>query len=361
MKLLFLGKRRPMGRDLITRPYGRFYHLPRLLAESGHEVHSLLLDYRHEAAVDTHGNNVHWMSRSLWPGKGGSFVSQLRKLVRDIRPDWIIGCSDTWFGILAGYYGRKSGIRYCIDAYDNYESYIPWMLPLHALWRKALKQADLVTAAGPGLLGLMSVDRGERPGAIVPMAADMEGFEPLDRAVCRQQLDLPQSGRLIGYCGHIDQSRGLDVLFEGIELLRESHPGAELVLSGRLSGNIRIPEHARMMGYVEDDKMPLLLNSLDVLAVVNRVSRFGKHSYPVKLYEAMRCGIPVVATRTPATEWILADNQECLVDPGDPHDLCRRLAASLDGSAPVYGGITDWQGSAQCFEKALLEASSKGG
>jgi glycosyltransferase involved in cell wall biosynthesis len=361
MKLLFLGKRRPMGRDLIARPYGRFYHLPRLLAEAGHEVHSLLMDYRHGAAVDMHDSGVHWISRSLWPGKGGSFGTQLLKLVRDVRPDWIIGCSDTYFGILAWYYGQKYGVRSCIDAYDNYESYIPWMLPLHAVWRKALQRADLVTAAGPGLLRLMSVDRGERPGAIVPMAADMEGFEPLDQAACRQRLELPQSGRLIGYCGHIDQSRGLDVLFEAFEMLRKSHPEAELVLSGRLSRNTRIPVHARMLGYVADDKMPLLLNSMDVLVVVNRASRFGNHSHPVKLYEAMRCGIPVIATRTTATEWILANNQECLVNPGDAHDLCRQLAASLDRGAPVYGAITDWQGSAHSLEQALLEASTRGG
>jgi glycosyltransferase involved in cell wall biosynthesis len=361
VKLLFLGKRRPMGRDLIARPYGRFYHLPRLLAESGHEVHSLLMNYHHEAAVDVHDNGVHWISLSPWPGKGGSYRSQLLKLVRDVRPDWIIGCSDTYFGILAWYYGHKYGVRFCIDAYDNYESYIPWMLPLHALWRKALTQADLVTAAGPGLLELMSTGRGGMPGAVVPMAADPEGFRPLDQAACRQRLELPQSSRLVGYCGHIDRSRGLDVLFEAFEMLRTLHPEVELVLSGRLSKNIRIPAHAHMMGYMADDMMPLLLNSMDVLVVVNRASRFGNHSYPVKLFEAMRCGVPVVATRTPATEWILANNQERLANPGDPHDLCRRLAASLDGGAPEYDGITDWQGSACSFEKALLEAAIKGG
>ena len=40
MKILMLSKRRPQGRDLFTRPYGRFFHLPRLLAEAGHTVSS---------------------------------------------------------------------------------------------------------------------------------------------------------------------------------------------------------------------------------------------------------------------------------------------------------------------------------
>jgi len=46
MKLLFLCKSRPMARDLIESPYGRFFYLPKLLAERGHEVRVALLDYR---------------------------------------------------------------------------------------------------------------------------------------------------------------------------------------------------------------------------------------------------------------------------------------------------------------------------
>lgn len=51
MKLLCLCKRHPQGRDLFNRPYGRFFHLPRLLAERGHEVHLLLLSYRNDPSA----------------------------------------------------------------------------------------------------------------------------------------------------------------------------------------------------------------------------------------------------------------------------------------------------------------------
>ena len=46
MNILFLSKRRPQNKDLILRPYGRFYYLPKILAERGHNVHVLLLDYK---------------------------------------------------------------------------------------------------------------------------------------------------------------------------------------------------------------------------------------------------------------------------------------------------------------------------
>ena len=36
MRLLFVCKRHPQQRDLVTRPYGRFFHLPVALAALGH-------------------------------------------------------------------------------------------------------------------------------------------------------------------------------------------------------------------------------------------------------------------------------------------------------------------------------------
>ena len=63
MKLTFLCKRRPMSRDLLTNPYGRFYYLPKLLADRGHDVTVVLLDYRGDEAVDINRDGVRWLSQ----------------------------------------------------------------------------------------------------------------------------------------------------------------------------------------------------------------------------------------------------------------------------------------------------------
>jgi glycosyltransferase involved in cell wall biosynthesis len=344
-----------MGRDLVTRPYGRFFHLPLYLSRLGHDVTILLLDYRNGEPLDQQAYGMRWLSVPLRAYRPGMYTAKINALVRESRPDWLIGLSDTWFGILARHYGRRHGIRSCIDAYDNYESYIPWLKPLHWLWRSALRKADLVTAAGPGLLELMSAGRGGRPAVVVPMAADPIGFEPMDRQACRREMGLPADGRLIGYCGSIHPSRGVEVLFEAVERLRSSEPDIQLVVSGRVFRGVPLPPSVRMLGYIEDERMPVLLNCMDTLAVINRSSAFGHYSYPVKLYEAMRCGIPVVVTHTAATQWILAASPELLVPPDDPVALCEALARSLHVTAPVdYGAMPDWAASAGMFEAALL-------
>src|SRR5690606_15356856 len=123
-------------------------------------------------------------------------------------------------------------------------------------------------------------------------------FEPMPRLECRSRLNLPPAGTLVGYFGAVYPNRGVEVLFEAMDLLRRTVPDARLVVSGRVHPSIQLPGDAIWMGYVPDEQMPLLMNSVDALAVVNRPSAFGLYSHPIKLYEAMACGVPVAASRT---------------------------------------------------------------
>ena len=351
-----------MGRDLVTKPYGRFYYLPRYLAERGHEVTLLLLDYRNEVPVDIHRYGIRWISESMSLKNPRRYLDRLQQqLLRVDRPDWVIGLSDTYFGILAEYYGHKYGIHSCIDAYDNYESYMPWLKPLHGLWRRALSRANLITAAGPDLVQFMSRQRYGRPAVVVPMAVDPTGFRPMDRRTCKQQMDLPLGKTFVGYCGSTHKNRGLHVLFDAVEMLQEKHPEVSLLVSGRSWKNVAIPNSAYQLDYIEDKEMPVLLNCMDVLTVLNRATSFGNFSYPVKLYEAMTCSVPVVATETPATRWILHGHPDCLVPPSDPGALCKKIELFLGQGRISYSAVPDWQSSAGMLEEVLLEQKYREG
>ena len=138
MKILFLCKRRPQSRDLLIRPYGRFFNLPRELSNKGHKSYLLLLNYRNEPYVRTENNGIVWISESINHFTPFHYYASACELIKNIRPDWVVGFSDIYYGILAEHLGRKFGIKSAIDAYDNFESYIPYLKPLHLLWRRAL-------------------------------------------------------------------------------------------------------------------------------------------------------------------------------------------------------------------------------
>ncbi len=107
--------------------------------------------------------------------------------------------------------------------------------------------------------------------------------------------------------------------------------------------------------------MPLLLNCMDTLAVVNRDSAFGRYSHPVKLYEAMSCQVPVVATQTLATQWILREHPEFLVPPSDSQALYRKIGFCLKQGRFGYTNMPTWESSCDALEGCLLAIDQASG
>ncbi len=280
-------------------------------------------------------------------------LAQLEQEARSFRPDWIVGCSDAWYGWLAQRLARRTGSRFLVDAYDNFEAYMPWNLPLHWLWRHAVRKADQVTAAGPQLASrLQSHRRSGRPLSVLPMAADPE-FMPLDKSACRQALNLPLGATYAGYVGSWSASRGSSLLIDAFRLARASRPDLELLLSGRPPPEVLNEPGVSSVGYLPDAQLPLLLNALDVACVVTADTSFGRYSYPAKLCEAMACKVPVVATATDAVRWMLSDRAEHLAPIGQPKAFAERMLTQLASRRIEYPSPPSWEEVAHKLEHLL--------
>ena len=343
-----------MGRDLILRPYGRFHYLPKLLAAMGHDVTVLLLNHARGPKESVIRDGVKIISVSFVPTGPIKYLLTAHHLVSENKPDWIIGLSDTFYGILSQYLADRYGIRCLIDAYDNYESYLPWCFPLHFLWRRALGKATRITAAGPQLAELLRDSADDREVSVLPMAADPK-FIPIDRIEARNFFGLPLRKKIIGYCGAIYKNRDIELLFSLAEHLKTSSPDFEIVISGRKEKGVNVPGCTTWLGYLPDEQVPKMLNSMDVLLVLNRESKFGKYSYPVKLYEAMQCLLPVVASDTEAIRWILRDREKCLAKPGDVEDFTNKIIEIADVNRCEYEGSHAWGKVASELETILSE------
>jgi len=355
VRLFALCKRRPQGRDLFTHPYGRFYYLPSLLEKRGHEVHLFLLSHQNESPAYRREGNLHWHSVSVLPLGPWPYLRKAARLAAELKPDWVIGFSDIWYGILAERIARKVGAQSLIDAYDNYESYIPWLKPLHLSWRHSLARANVVTAAGPQLADFMSRSTGGRPVEVIEMSADPVFF-PRSKSACRKQLGLPPDKTLLGYSGSLHPSRGIEILFSIFEKLKKGISDVELVVSGRLSKNIRLPSHVHWLGYLPAEEVPVVINSLDLMLAPNKSGAFGNYSYPVKIYEALACGVPVIATDLPGTAWVLRNHPGWLTKPEDVDDFVAKINSLLN-DRPLFKPVSGWQDSAVDIEKLLTITS----
>ena len=325
MKIVCLAKRRPLGRDLFQQAYGRFYHFARGLAERGHEVHLLLLNYQREEEFQEQREGINWQSINLAPDPT-RYYRRARDLGAGIGAHWIIGFSDTWFGICAETVARRIGARSLIDAYDNYESYMPWCKPLHWRWRQALRRCDHVTAAGPSLLSQMCLERKDRaaPGSVLPMAA-APGFVPRSKPGARAQLLLQAATTTVIYTGSMFKNRGIKILLEACKLVGKQRSDVQFLFSGRQDQAYTLPPNCRHLGYVDDNALKDLYAAADLLVAINTLSAFGEHSYPVKLCEAMAMGLPVLATDTAASRYILREQPTALVPPENPTALAELI------------------------------------
>ncbi len=347
MKLLFISKRRPQQRDLITRPYGRFYNLPIELSKLGNDVCVVLIDFHNSDTHSSYANGVRWISLDIKKLGLFTLLKQLFLEAKKFNPDWVFGLSDTWTGWLAYRLTKKLKCKLGIDAYDNYESYMPWNKPLHWLWRRAIKAADLVTVTGPQLANLLGKHRSDSSAPeIIPMSAD-EAFIAMDKSIARSHINLPLDCPIIGYYGGWANRRGTKNILEIFNQIKLANPNIKLVLSGNPPKSIKNQSGVICLGYIDDESLPYLVNAIDVACIITRNSTFGKFSYPAKLCEAIACKTPVVATATEPVAWMLGNNQKYLVSVDNPTEFSALVLNNINLGKVDYAVAESWKTSAK--------------
>jgi glycosyltransferase involved in cell wall biosynthesis len=346
-----------MGRDLLTSPYGRFYNLAYYLSQLGHAVHLVCFSYKTKEWEQVERDGIKITSLSVVPNPIRSFI-KAKEIIKKTQSEWIFGFSDTYYGILAEYFSRKNNCKCLIDAYDNYESYMPLLKFVHCLWRNAISNATLVTCAGPQLEELFRKFRKEKPILILPMTIDNKEFKQKDRQVCREELGLPLDKKLIGFHGSISNSRGINTLFKAVKKIQLTNADVKLVLIGRIGKNIKIPKSVLYLGYIPDKDIVNYINSMNILAVINKNTKFGNYSYPIKLYEAMACKVPVVVSNTKSTKWMMSKYPELLVDPDDHDILADKIGEIIDLGHIDYDELPTWDKIAYKLSQKIVDINS---
>jgi glycosyltransferase involved in cell wall biosynthesis len=129
----------------------------------------------------------------------------------------------------------------------------------------------------------------------------------------------------------------------------------------RLTGELGIGERVTFTGLVEPGRVPELLARAFVLALPNPASAISTHfTSPLKLFEYMAAGRPIVASDLPSIREVLADGDTALlVAPGDAQALAaairrldedRTLAAELAGRALARSRDYSWSRRAERLE-----------
>ncbi|MFH1277510.1 MAG: glycosyltransferase family 4 protein [Candidatus Eisenbacteria bacterium] len=141
------------------------------------------------------------------------------------------------------------------------------------------------------------------------------------------------SFRLI-YHGTLVHRSGLDVALRALALLKDEIPGALLDAIGdgdgaeefaRLARELGIDDRVRFLGHRPLAEIPSHIEAADLGLVPNRRNVFTERNLPTRIFEYLRMGRPVIASRLPGVLDYYSDEELLYFEPDDERDLARAI------------------------------------
>jgi glycosyltransferase involved in cell wall biosynthesis len=186
--------------------------------------------------------------------------------------------------------------------------------------------------------------RAEGDVVVIPDAFDPELHHPADAQAARRNLGLPQDARIVAYAGLTFAYRGVDLLVRAFAHLQEQVAGSMLVLVGgrpheiaelrALAARLGItPRRLIMTGHLPHAATLDYLNAADVLVIPNTVTTLT--ASPLKLFEYMAVGKPIVCKDSPALREIVDESSAVFFTGGNEQALAAALRRVL--SDPALG------------------------
>jgi glycosyltransferase involved in cell wall biosynthesis len=157
-------------------------------------------------------------------------------------------------------------------------------------------------------------------------------------AVVRRSLGLADATPVVLYTGTFEAYQGLDLLFESMAIVKRARPDARLLLAGGQTDQVtRAGGQARAAGVGDvtifagerpASEIPAYLLAADVL--VSPRSR-GTNT-PLKIYQYLRSGKPIVATRL-LTHTQVLDDETAILTGITPREFADGILAALTDPA----------------------------
>ncbi|KKS96840.1 hypothetical protein A3B05_01040 [Candidatus Giovannonibacteria bacterium RIFCSPLOWO2_01_FULL_43_160] len=173
---------------------------------------------------------------------------------------------------------------------------------------------------------------------ILPDAVDLAKFDiKISKEEAREKLNLPQDKKIILYIGsfYLYDWKGTDVLLEAAKNFGEDFlfllvGGSEKEISN-LKSQVTNLKNIKFIGHKPYAEIPNYLKSADILVLPNKAGHkmSEKHTSPLKLFEYMASGRPIVASDLLSLREILTEQEAIFFKPDDPLDLALKIKEIL--------------------------------
>jgi len=209
--------------------------------------------------------------------------------------------------------------------------------------KKALGFSDKIIAVTPGIKANIE-SAYQIPGekiTVVPNGANTFLFKPLEQDACRKGLGLDPEAHYVCFVGNLAPWQGVEYLVKAAPLILSRYPDCRFLIVGdgvmknellNVSRELGIEDRFIFTGVVPYDCVPGYINASDVCAAPFILARNAKIGLsPLKLYEYMACGKPVVASAISGVADALEASKGGLsVPPENPEALAEAISKLLE-------------------------------
>ncbi len=184
---------------------------------------------------------------------------------------------------------------------------------------------------------------------------NLEEFAPGSRLEARGALGIVSEARVAVYTGHLYGWKGTDTLAAAARLM----PDVDVYVVGGTSADVAEFKkqyggvgNLHILGHRPHQEMPLWLAAADVLVLPNTAKEeiSARYTSPMKLFEYMASGRPIVASRIPSITEVLPEEGSFLVPPDEPD----AMAKAIQGAC---GNLVEAERRASRARVAVLEYS----
>lgn len=212
------------------------------------------------------------------------------------------------------------------------------MAVLRIIEKQSLRKADKIIVVTPNIKDIL-INRFGLNGdtvQVIPLGADVELFRKIDQQTAKRELKLDLRYDYVCFCGSFYRWQGIDDLIRSIPLVMKSCPTARFLIVGdgimkdeliSLTKELGLEESILFTGSVPYEKVPWYLSSADVCIVYKKPMATGYS--PLKLYEYMACGKPVIASNVEGFSILEEHRAGMLVEPENPDMLADAIIRML--------------------------------
>jgi glycosyltransferase involved in cell wall biosynthesis len=213
------------------------------------------------------------------------------------------------------------------------------MLPKKKRFYKAcVKDADLIPCNSKGTMKALQ-DIGIGNLILSPNGVDIEAFESApEKEKARQDLNIPLGKKVVLYAGHLYAWKGVGTLLEAAKL-DTSNETLFYFVGGKTDEIEKLKQemsvgglsHIVFIEHVEHSIIPVYLKASDVVVLPNSKKSEESVAFtsPIKMFEYMASGTPIVAADLPSIREVLHDDSASFFTPDSASSLKEKIGLLL--------------------------------